>query len=337
MIRLAWIGQGDEVAVYAPTVERLRHAQFTAVAAPGSENAKQVAQQLGATVAASGIGELLDHHAAEFDAMVIHSLTDRDLRLVRRVAEAGKHLLIPLPMAAVLARAEDLMRCCEQANVRLMVGQTSRFLPTVQTVKQVLDTGKLGAPGLLRIHRWEPALRDDEGQGRGSAADGVDCSFAHLLRDIDLANWLFGELPTSIFAVSRRLAATSSQRPDYVQLHLGFHGGGMALLDFTSGLPMDDAYFSLSLIGSSGATYADDHHNMQLLMRGATPVALKTTPGKLHMLMQVQEFVNAIRENREAAVPAVAGRDAALVAEAADRSSRSATALRLTGDKYELA
>ena len=59
-------------------------------------------------------------------------------------------------------------------------------------------------------------------------------------------------------------------------------------------LPEGDGYFSLSLIGSAGAAYADDHHNTQLLYAGGHAAALKTGESEFEELAQLQEFVNAI-------------------------------------------
>ena len=44
----------------------------------------------------------------------------------------------------------------------------------------------------------------------------------------------------------------------------------MALIDCAQTLPQGDGYFSLSLIGSTGAAYADSHHNRQLLYGGGS-------------------------------------------------------------------
>jgi predicted dehydrogenase len=100
-------------------------------------------------------------------------------------------------------------------------------------------------------------------------------------------------------------------------LHLGFAGGGMAVIDYAETLPPGDGYFSLSLIGSTGAAYADDHHNMQLLYGGGHPSALHTGEADLSALAQLQEFLNAVEQNREPLITGADGLRAVEVAEAA--------------------
>ena len=144
------------------------------------------------------------------------------------------------------------------------------MLPSRQLIKRELDAGKLGEPGLIRIHHWEetppftPASR---------ALPTV------LLQEIDCVLWLMGKSPTTVFALEN---TGSGPRPRwdrypgsrYLQVHLGFPEGAMALLDFSSLHPPGDPYRSLHVIGSLGAAYVDDHQNMQLLYGWGQPRAV---------------------------------------------------------------
>ena len=49
----------------------------------------------------------------------------------------------------------------------------------------------------------------------------------------------------------------------------------------------------MSLIGSTGAAYADDHHNSHLLFAGGAPNALLSDASVGH-LMDLQEFIACI-------------------------------------------
>ena len=111
----------------------------------------------------------------------------------------------------------------------------------------------------------------------------------------------------------------------------------MALIDCACTLPPGDAYSSLSLIGSAGAAYADDHHNMQLQFGGARPAALLTREGDGYLVALLQEFVMALGEKREPSVPGAVGLTALQVAEAAAESLATGQALRRTGERYEVA
>ena len=136
-----------------------------------------------------------------------------------------------------------------------------RLLPSRQLVKRELDAGKLGEPGLIRIHHWEAA---------GVEADTAHELPAALLQQIDVILWLMGKSPTVVYAIENSEAAKA--RPGrYLQIHLGFPGDAMALLVYSSLHPPGDPYRSLHVIGSAGAAYADDQQNMQLLYKGGQP------------------------------------------------------------------
>lgn len=284
MIQLALIKASDDL----PDEARLRSASF-------------VEGDAGAAVVAAGASSIQDGCDA---------------------ASQGKHVFVKLPGDATSASVERLIESCQDTGVRLMVGGSTRFDASVQTVRQSLDAGQLGDPGLLRIHRWN------------STATGDDSTW----QDIDLAIWMFGELPATVYAVARSIAAANGS--DFLQIHLGFSAGGMALIDLSNNLPAQDgdpqSYYSLSLIGSSGAAYADDHHNQQLLFASHGAQALKTGAGDLATTAELQEFVDAIAAERD---PGVSGRDALAalqVREAALASAECGKVARLTTERrYE--
>ena len=192
--------------------------------------------------------------------------------------------------------------------IRLTIGSTEiafnpdRFLPSRQLIRQQLDSGKLGDVGLIRVHRWEPTV------GHVSNVPGLTRHVENvpheinglptgLMRDLDLVLWLVGKLPNSIHAVSRSESHDSQSK--FIQVHLGFPGGAMALIDYSNQLPEGDGYQSLSVIGSTGAAYADDHQNMQLVFRGGNAQAVRAEEtGRRHAAL-IQEFVDGLQAGRE--------------------------------------
>jgi hypothetical protein len=128
-----------------------------------------------------------------------------------------------------------------------------RFSPEVIALRESLDSGNLGELGLLRMHLWNQKKSD---------------RVQEMVHAIDLALWFFGANPEHIHG-----AASAEKEVKCSLIHLGFKCGGMALLDFTNSLPTGDNYESLSLIGSKGAAYSDDHRNRNLFFSGGAPGA----------------------------------------------------------------
>lgn len=168
----------------------------------------------------------------------------------------------------------------------------ARLLPSRQLIKRELDAGKLGEPGLIRIHHWDAS----------DAVDGNHGLPAAVLQEVDVILWLMGKSPTVVHALEQAKSA-GNKKGRYLHIHLGFPGGGMALLDFTSLHPPGDPYRMLHVIGSAGAAYADDHQNMQLLFQGgpargviANEKASKASEHHLAGMTQDWETVLAVAE-----------------------------------------
>lgn len=316
MLRLAFVGPtaGSPCERIA---SRLRHARLSAVADPGVSSGRAAAQRLDTGIRVNSFDTLLVDHAGDFDAVVLVGADRYRGEHARRAAAAGKHVLLNGPLAPSRDGAVNVIEACRAAGVRLMVGQELRFSAAARIVKASLDDGKLGRPGLLRIHRWESRRAGGALQAPGYSDRSNWTLLLDTISEIDLGCWFFGSSPQRVYAVGGRHRPGPPEEPDYVQLHLGFAGGGMALIDFSQSLPGADTYFSLSLIGSTGAVYADDHHNRQLLFGAGGTTALSGDPSDDAALRNLQEFVDAVVDGREPALTGDAGLRALDVAEAA--------------------
>src|SRR5262249_44090281 len=127
-------------------------------------------------------------------------------------------------------------------------------------------------------------------------------------------------------------AAGQTEGPgSLVQVHLGFPGGAMALIEHTDRLPPGDGYQSLAVIGTAGAAYADDHQNMQLAYRGGRPQAVRTEEEAGALAALVQDFADALRAGRDLSASVPAWQGVLAVADAARRSLASRQAVPLEG------
>ena len=332
MIRLALIGCGN-AASYVAISSRLGGAAITAVVDGDPATAEAARVALGATASGATLDGLLADDADLFDAVVVDAPAHSRGQLAITAAKTGKHVLVETPIALSAAEADAVVAAAMTASVRLMAGNPARYAPAGATVKEALDSGELGEPGLLRVHQWEPLETGswpalDQEQGSVVVRD--------LSAEIDLAIWLFGGLPTEVYATGRRVSHGGIDQPDYVQVHLGFEGDGMSVIDYSASLPPGPGYHFLSMIGSKGAAYADDHHNVNLVYGDGGTRALGPGQGVGHVLAQVQAFVDAVREDRDPAVTGADGRSAILVAEAAADSMSSGRTARLVGGQYGL-
>lgn len=326
MVRLAIIHPASRTHEYSQAISRLDNAHLAAVVEPDATEAQRFGAELGVGTVASTLGELLKTHAPSVDAVLIHSPPHQRCDLVCQAAEAGKHVLVDTPLAASVEQARRTIQACRASGVCLMVGQPLRFMSYQQAVRDNLDAGKLGVPGLLRIHHWNSGADDGDGQALADAVSDL------TIQEVDLACWLFDAAPEIVYSTA--LSLDKANRG--VQLHLGFPAGGMALIDCSRGLqPGSDSYYTLTLIGSKGAAYADDHHNTNLLLRECTK-GLRAGQGSDHVRRQLQEFVDAVTDGRPPRSTGEEALRAISVVQAAVDSVRSKQAAWRVGDRYEL-
>ena len=230
-----------------------------------------------------------DLNTSSYDGAVFLGRCPFPDRLIQPFLFAGKHVLLGTPLYRTSEQLHRLAESGEQHRAQLVVANPDRYLPSRQLVKQQVDSGKLGEIGLLRIHRWSSFEANDHIPHES----GVP---ATMLADIDLTLWLFNKQPSRVYSVRNLVDQESAAvRGDNLQVHLGFPGGGMALIDNATSLPAGDGYQTLSIIGSSGAAYIDDHQNTQLLFGGGQPQGILASERTKQAVNLVQEFVDGLK------------------------------------------
>lgn len=309
MLRLALInGCQQKAGRYAQAVTRLRGVRFAALVQPDDVKRREASQALGVSIAVESLEQLLSSHGDGVDAVVIHGSVTKRAELAIRAARAGKHVFVSSPLGVNPEEVDRIAQACELASVGLAVGSHVRFRPSVMAVKTALDSGKLGTPGLLRVHCWEPGEPND----RAAILNRDHGEFrSRVIQQLDLALWMFPQPPTEIFASSRERPAGTNQWPDYLQIHLGFPQGGMALISISRTMPPGDDYQTVSLICSTGAAYADDHLQKHLVFRGDHPQAVQRDEVVPTLVNQLKDFTDAVASKRSPKV-AVAGMRAAM-------------------------
>lgn len=181
---------------------------------------------------------------------VVHQLNDAQVLITAspqsalEAVQQNRHVLLLEP-----DQCRPEIRSELAASGLVSPGHPARFEPAIAAIKQALHNQSLGQPGLIRIHSWS------SGQSVATA----------LTRELDLVIWMMGEIPIDICAV---------QGPESLQIHLGFRSGAMTLIDLAHGVPPENHYYNISVIGDRGSAYSDDHHNAQLLLAPGGPRAL---------------------------------------------------------------
>ena len=256
-IRVGLIGSQFISTIHARSLKHCAAAELFAVASPTPGHAEKFAAEFGIPHHVTDYRQLLA--MPDVDMIVIGAPNHLHCQITVDAAAAGKHVVCEKPLCLNLAEADRMIEACRAAGVKLMYAEELCFAPKYVRLKQLLDSGALGAPTLLKqvekhdgphaAHFW-----DIERSGGGVALD-MGCHAIEFFR------WMLGNKPiTSVYAqMATQVHGDKTRGDDNALLIFEFEGGCVALAEesWTKRGGMDDR---AEVHGSLGVAYADLLH-----------------------------------------------------------------------------
>jgi predicted dehydrogenase len=256
-VRAGLIGSGFISTVHADALKRCADAELLAVASPSAGKAEAFARKHGIPRHFTDYRRLLD--TKEIDLVVIGAPNDLHCQMTVAAASSGKHVVLEKPMCLNLADADRMLAACREAKVKLMYAEELCFAPKYVRLKQLLDSGALGQPVLIKQSEKHdgphaPHFWDVDRSGGGVTMD-MGCHAIEFFR------WMLGRPPiTSVYAhMGTHVHKGKTRGEDNAILILEFANGavGMAEESWTKLGGMDDR---AEVHGSKGVAYADLLH-----------------------------------------------------------------------------
>lgn len=100
------------------------------------------AEEFGIPTVADSLDALLDN--PEVKVVDVAFPGNARLDTIRRIAAAGKPILVQKPLADDLETAREIVKVCREAGVPLAVNQNARFNPPYRTARRLIEAGVLG-------------------------------------------------------------------------------------------------------------------------------------------------------------------------------------------------
>ena len=192
-INLAVIGTGRIGSMHvANIVNQVPEANLVAICDIRLDVAQAVADKWGITRVVRDYHELLADETIE--AVLIATTTSTHAEIIKDCANAGKHIFCEKPIALDLAKIDESLEAVDLAGVKLQVGFNRRFDKSFQKVKQIVKSGELGRPCMLKITNRDPELPSKEFL-RVSGGLFLDMT----IHDFDMAQFQIGEV-TEVYA-----------------------------------------------------------------------------------------------------------------------------------------
>ena len=154
----------------------------------------------------------------EFDAAIVATPTVTHFDVASKLIRAKKHVLVEKPITYESGQGQRLADIAHRNKVVLACGYIERFNPAVSLVKSHIDGQKHGDLIMLEFHR------------ENAAKSGMmDVGIIHdvAVHDIDTANWIFGQMPSVVFA---RAGKIINEQDDYASIMLGYKSNKTAII-----------------------------------------------------------------------------------------------------------
>ena len=165
----------------------------------------------------------------EVDAVFICSSTDTHADFMIKAAAAGKHIFCEKPIHTEIARIKEALDAVEKAGVKLQVGFVRRFDRSHKAVRDVVASGKLGKPYVIKV-----CSRDPAGPPMSYVAVSGGIFTDMTIHDFDMVRYLSGSDVTEVFAAGTVLTDPAYADYDDVDtaiITLKFANGAIGVID----------------------------------------------------------------------------------------------------------
>jgi UDP-N-acetyl-2-amino-2-deoxyglucuronate dehydrogenase len=111
-------------------------------------------------------------------------------------AKAGKHVLTEKPMACRLKEADELIKTCDQAGVKLFVVLQNRLNPSIQLVRRAFEEGRFGKIYMITSNVFWTRPQDyyDMAPWRGTWALDGGAFMNQASHYVDMVQWFGGPI-----------------------------------------------------------------------------------------------------------------------------------------------
>ena len=244
------------------------------------------------------------------DGVIVCSENSKHRALVELAAGHGVHILCEKPLATTLEDAQAMLDACSEAGVLLMTAFPMRFSAPIIELKKQMESGALGRiyclnttnQGRMPIHErsWfvDPVLA-----GGGAVMD-------HTVHLADIMRWCLDSEVVEIYSQTNHILHADMVEVETAGLLMvTFDNGVFASIDCSWNKPFNYPTWgglTMELISERGLTVVDAFsQNLNLYQQEPADHNWSYWGSDVNQAM-IEEFVSAIKEQRQ---PLVSGED----------------------------
>ncbi len=306
VVRFGIVGCGTISRTHAEALKACENAELAAVCDIYPPNLERMVREEGAR-GYTDYREMLKDPA--IDAVTILTASGTHAEIGIAAAGAGKHVVVEKPIDVTLEAANRLIAACKASGVKLCCIFQHRFDASVQALKDAAGAGAFGRLNCCCCHtKWYRSQEYyDSVSWRGTRAmDGGGALMNQSIHYIDLMQYVMGDVD-EVMGYAGTLAHERMETEDVAVVSLRFQSGALGLIEGTT-----SAYpgFStrLDVHGNAGSVILEnDAITFWQFENGLVCDEVLKTKGPKPHRYQLQDFINAILEDRD---PLVTGEEA---------------------------
>jgi UDP-N-acetyl-2-amino-2-deoxyglucuronate dehydrogenase len=357
-VKTGLIGYGKVAHTHAAALSTLPESHFVAVCGRNRTRAQAFAAQY-RVEAYDDVRQMVKRAGVE--AVVICTPHPAHTQPAIQAAQVGAHVLVEKPLAASLKDCDAIIAATTEARVKLGVISQRRLYEPVQRVKAAIEAGKIGKPvlGTVVMLGWRDRAYYESDAWRGKwREEGGGVLVNQAPHQLDLLQWLMGPID-ELCGYWGNLNHPYIEVEDTAVAVLRFKNGALGSI-VVSNSQKPGIYAKVHIHGKNGSSVGVQTDGGAMFIAGKTDVLeppindLWTVPGEEHLLarwqaedrmtfealdatthyhlLQDQDFMQAILEDREPMVTGVEGRKTVEVFTAIYRSQRDRQPVRFPLD-----
>jgi predicted dehydrogenase len=291
------------------------------VASRTLEGAQAFARQHDIGFAAASVEELLAHPGV--DAVCITTPSGLHLEPALAAIRAGKHLMIEKPIDATVEGTDEIIRAADHAGVRIGSIFQARFGEAAKALKAAIDAGRFGRLVTCSAYvKWHRTKQYYTGWKGKLALDGGGALMNQAIHAVDLLQWFAG-MPTEVFGWTTCRVHLDIESEDTSSAVLRFASGALGAIEATTAV-WPGYSRRVEICGEYGSAVLEDDDIARWDFKDSQPqddairktresagmgsgASAPTAIGLEGHLRQIQDFIDAIHDNRP---PVLDGREA---------------------------
>ncbi|MDC9823052.1 Gfo/Idh/MocA family oxidoreductase [Devosia sp. ZB163] len=196
------------------------------------------------------LDELLKSTAA--DVVVLTTPSGLHSAQAQQIAASGRSVITEKPMSTRWRDGLDMVKACDDANVRLFVVKQNRRNATLQMLKHAVDQKRFGRIYMVNINVFWTRPQDyyDAASWRGTWEFDGGAFMNQASHYVDLLDWLIGPIE-SLYAYTGTLAR-NIEVEDTGVVSIKWRSGAMGSMNVTMLTYPKNLEGSITIIGESG-------------------------------------------------------------------------------------